>query len=383
MSLFSPEDLKSVLTDPRNIVKELDKYIIGQENAKISLSLMILRRALIRLQRNGNIPKEPLFDKSNVLIIGNTGTGKTALVTALSKINGSPIGISDITDVTAAGYIGGKVEEILERYVLLCESWVNERWTELTEFDEEDLKVHPSYNSFRYAELVREEVEKGIIYIDEIDKIRQKSEERDVNGNMVQNELLKFFENGNIQLWNNKGSRHDVNKSTAGIEYVDTTCLTFICGGAFQGLTDTISRRLKVSKGIGFNSDLIVTDQDELMSLLTTEDLIEYGFKPEFLGRLQLRTFMNKMTIEMMERIITEPNGNLYDQYKLAFKLFNIDFSIDKEALRYLAERALQYNTGARSLKQIFTKLLTDSLYNIYDLEKEFKIGLEYIKERL
>lgn len=381
MTFLTTEELKSIITDPKEIVRLLDQHIIGQTEAKKSLALMLLRRALVGLQKAGNLPTYPVFDKSNVLLIGDTGTGKTALIRALAEINGSPVGLDDVTEITSAGYVGGKVEEILERFVIKCEGWVKENyWKFLPEEiqGDETTTVYPDFNA-----LVQETVENGIVYLDEIDKIRRKGGQgADVTGDCVQNELLKFLENGKVNLWESKKST--THKGDSNIISVDTTNITFICGGAFDGLQDIIRHRLKKNLGIGFSSDIIITDRDEILSNLKTEDLIEYGFKPEFLGRIPIRTSLSSMTEEMMRDIITKPKNNLYDQYKLVFQMFNIDFSIDDAALSYLAKKALESNIGARSLKQVFTKLLTDVLYNLWSCsDKEFKIGVEYVKERL
>lgn len=377
-------ELKKIIVNPTQIVADLDKHIIGQTAAKKALSLMYFRRCLIGLQKSGKLPIYPKFDKSNVLLIGDTGCGKTALIRALQKVVNTPIGIADVTPITAAGYIGGKVEDILINYEVICKKWVTDHFENLlTDYDMESMSV-PEYEEKKYKELLQETLENGIIYLDEIDKLKcSQTFSKDVNGDMVQNELLKFLENGIVTYVKAKSAdQNPDSKTEVPSRKLDTTNLTFICGGTFQGLRDIITTRLKSKTNMGFTGSIIVTDPDEILNALSTEDLIEYGFKPEFLGRLPLRTSLTAMTLDMMERIITEPENNLYDQYRLVFNLFDIDFSIDKEAMRYLAEQALELKMGARSLKQIFTKLLEDALFNIYELDSNFKIGLEYVKER-
>jgi ATP-dependent Clp protease ATP-binding subunit ClpX len=274
--------------------------------------------------------------------------------------------------------------------VLQCEDWavgnVSEFLPHLFSGDTHLTSVSAFDYQYETAleQLAMQCINNGIIYLDEIDKIRKSSGSgKDVGGEAVQNELLKVLENGMIHLWQNK--RGNSKQSRMKICTVDTKNIVFVCGGAFEGLQEIVDRRLKKSSNIGFTSQQInVTTETTLLSLCTTEDLIEYGFKREFLGRLPLRTHLDKLTKHDLERIIVEPKDNLYSQYKLLFKLFDIDLKIDKKAIGFLAEKALETNTGARALKSIFTSLFTDSLYNLYHTDgTEIKVGLDFCKERL
>ncbi len=368
---LSSQDLKDVLIDPRHLVKALDRYIVGQEATKKALALMWLRKGLIGLQQGERLPQRPLFDKSNVLLVGDTGCGKTSIMRALQKVTGCAIGIEDLTGMTSSGYVGRDVNEILERYVEYCSEHIYENINMDEIFEEDDSNYT---RSWKKRELLLTTIENGVIYLDEIDKIAGKDvNRRDITGDAVQNELLKFLENGDIPI---KRNNH-------GIDSINTTNLTFVLGGAFQGLREIISKRLKQKSSIGFHGETIITDKDQILASLTTEDLIEYGFKPEFLGRIPLRTTLTALDKDMMRRIISEPENSIYSQYELVFEMFDIDFSMDDAAMNYVAEKALELNMGARSLKQIFTKMLEDALFNIYTLDSDFKIGLDYVKERL
>ncbi len=374
-------ELKSILPDPKQIVTCLGSYIIGQEAVKKALALMMLRRGLIGLQSEGRLPPTPLFDKSNVMILGPTGTGKTASINALSKILNTPVGMYDVTEITATGYVGKSIDSLLERYVIQCEEWArNNSFVFLPLPEEMSTGLSPS-QYLTIKEKISKLINTGIIYLDEIDKIRRKETRgADVTGDSVQSELLKIIDGCQFDLW------QDTKKISqkGNIESVNTTNISVICGGAFEGLDEVIKFRLKKNSGIGFNNTIIQTNPDDILNSVTTEDLIEYGFKPEFLGRMPLRATMHYLTKNDLIRIIKEPKNNLYEQYQLVFKLFNINFSIDDQAIDYLADQACKLKVGARSLKQVFSSLLSDTMFNIFDYSGEdININLQYVKDRI
>ena len=388
MPFLTATELQDVLPNPKEIVTLLDRFIIGQESVKKALALMMLRRGLLRLQSEGRIPTYPVFDKSNVMIIGASGTGKTASVRALAKVMDTPIGIYDVTELTASGYVGKDVASLLERYVIQCEDWAEAHpqlfFAGVDEEEPEEYGMPPLDNRYAIiANKVRRTISEGVIYLDEIDKIRKKETRgNDVGGDSVQSELLKILEGCDFELWQETNRKKPTTR--ANIHTVNTTNISFICGGAFEGLDEIIRHRMKKNTGIGFNNEIVVTNPNDLLKSVTTEDLINYGFRPELLGRVPLRACMQELSVEDLTRIITEPENNLYEQYKLVFKLFDVNFTIEKEAIQYLAEQAVKMKTGARSLKQVFTSLLTDVLYDIYTyVGNDVNIDLQYVKDRV
>ena len=386
MPFPTPQELADILPNPKEVVLLLDQFIIGQNSVKKALALMMFRRGLIGMQAAGRLPPSPTFDKSNVMIIGASGTGKTASIKALAKVMDTPIGIYDVTELTASGYVGKEVDSVLERYVLECEDWAEAHPQLYFPHEDEEITDSGAANSWDIAcSKVRVTVNEGVIYLDEIDKIRRKETSgNDVGGDSVQSELLKILEGCEFDLWQETHRKKGARTTAANIHSVNTANISFICGGAFEGLDEIIRHRLKKNSGIGFNNDIIMTNPDDLIQSVTTEDLITYGFRPELLGRVPLRACTQQLTAEDLQRIIVEPHNNLYDQYKLVFKLFDINLTIEKEAIKYLADQAVKMKTGARSLKQVFTSLLTDLLYDIYNyMGNDVNINLQYVKDRL
>lgn len=358
-------DLKEAVPDPLVIVAELDKVVIGQDAAKKTLSIALLNRALGRLVNENMLIMKHKLHKSNVLLIGPTGVGKTQLIRSLSEISGIPISINDVTSITAGGYIGGKVEDIVLRHVYLCEKWLQDNYERLVE-------ETPLIEQIDKTQLVLELVENGVIYIDEIDKIcsRDAKGGRDVNGDMVQNELLKILEEGTLNL-----SLSRLPPAESGIKEIKTKNILFIGGGAFSGLSDIIHDRLNKSNAIGFDSNIVTRlskekDKEKLLQKVRAEDLISYGLKPEFLGRLPLKAVLNPLDIKTLTRIIKEPTDSILKQYTELFSVLGKELKITAGAIKEIATKAHELKLGARSLKSIFNSVFEDELFNIFNNKK-------------
>lgn len=368
-------ELKTVVPNPKTVVKLLDEHIVGQEDAKKMLSLLLLNRALLRLKNNNKIWIETDFQKSNVLLIGPTGTGKTALIRALSEIADTPIGVYDVTSITSAGYIGNKVEDIIVKHVNEVENYVNDNYNRLAL----DIPITP----FTKMDIIEDMVSNGIVYLDEIDKVCKRDSQsgnKDINGDMVQNELLKILENGEVNLSNARSS------SRSGMSLVKTDSMVFICGGAFSGLSEIIHRRMNKAHSIGFGSELRINlkeDDQSLLKHVITDDLVEYGFKAEFLGRLPLRAVLNPLSIDTLKQIITQPKNSIFKQYQSLFSVFEIELFLEKGAITEIANQAISIGMGARSLRPIFNSLFQEELFNIFDTtEKSLTITKSMVKKR-
>lgn len=364
--MLTSDELREVLPDPIKTVKELDKYVIGQQEAKKTLALMLLNRAIVKLYRAGKLTMKSVPEKTNVLMVGSTGTGKTALLRALEKVAGVPVSMTEVTNITEQAYIGGKVEDILINHVKVCTAYTKAHY---------DTSI---LQNTSYEEVLKENIETGIIYIDEIDKVHKTSDNRG-SGSAVQNELLKILENGNVTLdptrW--KSLKEDIKTS------VDTRDIFFVAGGAFSGLDEIIERRHKDGSSIGFHSNL-KKNRDSVMADVTTEDLVKYGMKPELLGRLPMRTHLEDLSLNTLMAIITSPDNSLFSQYYDKFRLFGIHLVIDKEALHAIASHAVVLKMGARSLKTILEKILSTELYNVFKgKRKRLRITKELVEERI
>lgn len=363
MRTMTPMELLDSVPDPVQTVAALDEYIIGQAEAKRTLALMMMYRALIRLKDNNLIKLDTDIPKANVLLLGPTGTGKTALMRALSEIMDIPISINDITSVTSAGYIGGKVEDILVNHVNVCNEYVAQNYERLCY--KVDLERVP------YGMVLMDHIENGIIYIDEIDKICKKSNDLDVSGDLVQNELLKILESGKVNLGNSR-----MPLPSCGIRSLQTQNISFVCGGAFSGLSDIIYKRTSKSAGIGFGADMAScsTNDERMNSILsevTTQDLIDYGFKAEFLGRVPLRACLKGLDVPTLEEIIIKPRNSILNQYLGLFKAFGVNLVVEKEAMHAIAEKALAMKMGARSLQHLFNNVFSEYLFNIFSHTKK------------
>ena len=330
------------LLKPREIKKFLDNYVIGQESAKKAVSVAVYNHYR-RLEHVDLADKSDVeLDKSNVLVVGPTGAGKTLLARTLSRMLNVPFAIGDATTLTEAGYVGEDVENVLLR---------------LLQNADYDLEL----------------AQRGIIYVDEIDKIGRTTQNisitRDVSGEGVQQALLKMLEGTVSNIPPQGGRKHPEQQYIQ----MDTTNILFICGGTFVGLTDIIKRRVGRS-AIGFaneGSPYISTEAEgELLAQVTPEDLVEYGMIPELVGRLPIITTLTPLDASMLVRILTEPANALVKQYRKFFEMEGCELEFADEALDLIAERALERDTGARALRAVLEELMLDAMFELPDRKK-------------
>ena len=326
--LFTMKDVPA----PHKIKEMLDEYVIGQEQAKKVISVAVYnhyKRIFLDKDKEGT-----RIEKSNILMIGPTGSGKTYLVKTIAKLLNVPLAIADATSLTEAGYIGDDIESVISKLLLSAGNDV-------------------------------ERAECGIVFIDEIDKIAKKknTNTRDVSGESVQQELLKLLEGSKVEVPVGTNQKNVL----APMETVNTDNILFICGGAFPALDDIIKERLQKNTSVGFNSDIKdkYDNEADLYSKVTNEDIRKFGMIPEFIGRLPVVCTLSKLDKEAFKKILTEPKNAILKQYKRLLELDEVELVFDDDAMDYIAQQAMKKDTGARALRSIIEEFMLDIMYEI------------------
>ena len=344
MNLLKPIDIKA----------HLDQYVIGQNNAKKILSVAVYNHYKRLVQPPSTDEEEIEIEKSNIIMVGQTGTGKTLLARTIAKVLNVPFCIADATVLTEAGYVGEDVEAILSR---------------LLQAADYDVKA----------------AQRGIVFIDEVDKIARKSDNpsitRDVSGEGVQQAMLKLLEGAVVQVPPQGGRKHPEQKMVS----IDTKNILFVCGGAFDGIDRVIGKRLS-TQAIGYATNKKEkVDKDNLLQYISPQDLKGFGLIPELIGRLPVLTHLKPLDKDALRQILTEPKNSLTKQYVKLFEMDGIKLSIDDEVLDYIVEKAIDFKLGARGLRSICETIMIDAMFDgPSDTDKkEFKITLEYAQNKI
>ena len=338
------------LLKPLEIIDHLNQYVIGQEDAKKVLSVAVYNHYKRLLYKDNKDDVE--IEKSNVILVGETGTGKTLLAKSIAKLLNVPFCIADATVLTEAGYVGEDVESILSRLL------------QSADFDVAS-------------------AERGIVFIDEIDKVARKSDNpsitRDVSGEGVQQAMLKLLEGAVVSVPPQGGRKHPEQKMIQ----IETKNILFICGGAFDGIKKIIERRVK-TQAIGFSSvDKDLVKNDNLLSYVNQLDIKKYGLIPELIGRFPVLTYLNPLDKKTLREILSKPKNALIKQYQKLFEIDNISLKIEDAVLDFIVEKAIELKLGARGLRSICEAILTDVMFDAPSMDvKEVIINLSYAKEK-
>ena len=347
----APSHFKLNVKKPVEIKKFLDEYVIGQDDAKRVLAVAVYNHYK-RLQQKP-VENDIEIEKSNIVMVGETGTGKTLLAKTIAKLLNVPFAIVDATVFTEAGYVGEDVESILTRLLQVCNYDV------------------PA-------------AERGIVYIDEIDKIARKGDNpsitRDVSGDGVQQGLLKLLEGTDVLVPPQGGRKHPEQK----LIKVNTHNILFICGGAFDGIDKVIARRVNTNAiGFNVNKELQENMKKNLLQYVNARDLKSFGLIPELLGRLPVVTYLNPLDASTLRSILTEPKNAIIKQYRKLFDLENIKLTIEDTVLDFMVEKALEYKLGARGLRSICESILTDAMFELPSSKQtSLHIDLEYAENK-